>query len=64
MRAAVCPPPRLRRSQCTFALPAAAGTGTWTLVEVDVVDRTGNVRTAPNGELQALGYPTTLGVTP
>jgi Bacterial Ig-like domain (group 2)/Bacterial Ig domain len=50
--------------QCTFALPAVAGTGTWTLVEVDVVDRTGNLRYAPNGVLQALGYPTTLVVTP
>ncbi|HEU4558631.1 MAG TPA: Ig-like domain-containing protein [Longimicrobium sp.] len=50
--------------QCRFGLPAASGTGTWTMVEIELVDVTGNTRYVLTGELQALGYPSTIVVTP
>jgi Bacterial Ig-like domain (group 2) len=50
--------------RCTFRLPSAFGTGTWTLVQAEIIDRTGNTRLVFTGELQALGYPTTIVVTP
>lgn len=49
---------------CKIGFPATAQEGTWTLYELTVADETGNVRTFTAGDLQVLGYPTQLTVTP
>lgn len=49
---------------CKVGFPAIAEEGTWTLYELTVTDVTGNARTYTTGDLQALGHPTQLTVTP
>lgn len=49
---------------CKLGFPAGAETGTWTLTDLILSDATGNLRSMDTGDLKALGYATTLTVSP